>query len=85
MAGPKNKKRSNDPSYLPTAEEINERKEIGRWMWKMGWPDEIMDSVMYHDTPTMDAVRRLVYFHGPIRALRLIRKMHVPVEELDDN
>lgn len=85
MAGPKNKKRSNTPSYLPTPEEIQKRKEIGRWMLDMGWPDEIMDSVMQHDSPSTDAVRRLVYRHGPVRALRIIRKMCAPFEGIDDN
>lgn len=83
MAGPKNKQRSNSPYYLPTASEIHERKEIGRWMLEMDWPDDIMDAVMYHDSPTMITVRRLVYLHGPIKALKVIRRMHVPIEDRD--
>lgn len=64
----------NKPPYLPSIEEIYDRGEILQWMQYFRWKQRIIDSIMYHDNPTTQVVRKLVYKHGPDKAYILIKK-----------
>lgn len=63
----------NGPSYKPSRAEINDRIEAMQWMEEMGWPGWIIDAVMVDDNPEIPTVRRIVYQHGPVRALKILK------------
>ena len=59
--------------FYPTVEEIYSRAEALRWMLLMGWPENLIDSIMIEDCPDLNAVRSLVYRYGPKEAERRIQ------------
>lgn len=61
--------------YVPSPREIEERSEILRWMQQMEWDLDVIDSILYHDHPSPDTVRCLVYRHGPQKAYKLLKGM----------
>ena len=68
--------RKNTPDYLPLPGEILSRGEALRWMIRVGWSWDLIDSIMMHDCPDLETVRRLVYQYGPEDARqRMIRML----------
>ncbi len=63
-----------DDDYQPTHKEIWERAEALQWMRNMEWSWEVIDSVMYDDTPDLKTLRTIVWKHGPTKALKIIQK-----------
>jgi hypothetical protein len=63
------------PKYTASEEMIYSRGEFLQWCVLMEWDWSVIDQIMYHDNPTPDAVRRLVYRHGPDKALQLLKVM----------
>lgn len=61
--------------YIPTPTEIYSRGEALRWMRDMGWDQGIIDSILYHDNPSVNHVRLLVYRHGPIKAYKILQEL----------
>lgn len=58
------------PIYLPTLEEIEERKAMLRWLQHhMAFDRQFIAHVMLHDQPSYELVRRLAKEQG-------IREMH---------
>ena len=60
------------PAFKPSYEEIWDRAEAVQWMTHMGWPDDVVDSIMFDDTPGLDSLQFLVWKLGPLEALRVI-------------
>lgn len=63
---------ANEIDFLPSFEELWDRAEIMQWMSAMQWPLCVIDAIMYDDDPSVDTVRRIVWQHGPIRALEIL-------------
>jgi hypothetical protein len=61
--------------YRPSQAEIDARIEAMTWMTVMGWPITLVDSIMYHDNPTISTVREMVYRHGPEKARAIIERI----------
>lgn len=59
-------------NYLPPPGVVYSRGEALRWMRDMYWDQTVIDAVMYHDNPSVDHLRDLVYRHGPVRAYLLL-------------
>lgn len=61
-------------NYLPPEKTVYTRAEALRWMRDMGWAQPVIDSVLYHDNPTEQRLRDLVYRHGPMRAYEILKQ-----------
>ena len=64
----------NEPPYIPSRAEIENRCELLQWMQWFKWDQGVIDEIMYHDTPSILTVRKLVYKHGPEDAYKRIRE-----------
>lgn len=42
----------------------------------MEWPERVLDQVMVEDSPDEQTLRRIVYKHGPKKALEIIEFMN---------
>lgn len=60
--------------YVPSQQEIARRCELLKYMQMMGWDQETQDHIMYRDNPEPEKVRKLIYMHGPDKALTLIKR-----------
>lgn len=64
------------PLYLPDEADINYRALAVQWFSAHKWDTGLVDAIMYHDSPSIETVERLVHRLGPDLAYNLLLRMH---------
>lgn len=65
----------NQPTYVPTEEEMPLRMRLARLTTEWDWPLNIVDSIFYLDHPEATFVMRHIDKHGEEETLQLLERM----------
>lgn len=63
--------------WFPSADEIQLRKDAQRFMQDFNWDQEVIDSIMYDDTPPISFMVQMLYAVGPQEAYERIKRYYL--------